>query len=116
MTLSRELHEPGLSQAVGEAVLLGQIDTFHGFAERFNRLIEDGPGPKTNAAIAAAVEEAGGHLAPSMVSLLRRGERTNPGYALIGPLSQAFDVPVAYWFSEAVATAVWAERRPAKSL
>lgn len=85
-------------------------------AERLNRLIEEGAGPSTNADVASAVNALGHKIDPSYVSRLRRGERKWPSHDLLIALTQVFEVPVAYWFSEEVAVEVWAARRPAEEL
>ena len=77
-------------------------------AQRLDRLFQTvhpaGRGPYSHAEVASAVNEAAGEKVLSAVYIwqLRKGERTNPGYAKLKALADFFGVPTAYFSAETV--------------
>lgn len=58
----------------------------------------DGRGRYTNDAICRALAELDISATPAYLSLLRKGQRSNPSARLINGLAQVFGVPMEYFF------------------
>ncbi|WP_026360331.1 hypothetical protein [Amycolatopsis nigrescens] len=90
------------------------------FAEKLSTLIDtvraNGSAPHSYREMSSAIERAGGPaMSPAYIQQLATGKRINPKIHYVEALAKLFAVPVAYFFDDAVTSAVdasLAERKP----
>ena len=81
-------------------------------AQRLNQLFAEFPGdhgPRSNDEVAAAITAAGTKISSSYLWTLRVGKRSNPGHHHLKAIANYFQVPVGYFFDDALAEQIAAE-------